>query len=412
MVEDLYAMMTQSLSRDGQGGMRTNLDMGGFQVRNLAAASLPNDAVRKAEYDLKLDILQPSIDVASSTTTDIGAAASQNVRITGTTTITGFGTAAAGTFRRVQFNGILTLTYNATSLILPSAANITTAAGDVAEFVSEGSGNWRCVNYIRFSGSPVNSSAFSGRNLIINGQGCVNQRLYVSGTNTSGANQYTLDRWRVVTSGQNLTFTGDDSRRVMTAPAGGVEQVVEARNVAGGTYVLNWTGTATATVNGTARAKGETFSLTANTDATLRFLSGTFTDVQLELGSIPTTYDRLLYAQELELCQRYLPALNSSAPGTICIIAATTSTAGRAIIPFSVEPRIPPTGITTSAASGFLAFTTSGSTIALSTLAFSDASLAAANLSLTVGIASFTAGGASFLIASGTNQILFTGCEL
>lgn len=352
------------------------------------------------------------VDVASATATDIGAAASQNVRITGTTTITGFGTVAAGTFRRVRFADALTLTHNATSLILPGAANITTAADDVAEFISEGSGNWRCVAYSRASSAPVVSSSFSGRNLIINGQGRVNQRGYVSGTNTSGANQYTLDRWRVVTSGQNVTFTGDDSRRVMTAPAGGYEQVIEARNVVGGTYVLNWTGTATATVGGTARAKGETFSLTANTDATVRFSSGTLSDVQLELGSVPTTYERLSYTQELQLCQRYLPAFNSSAAGTICIIAATTSTAGRAIIPFSVEPRIPPTGVTTTAASGFLAFTTAGSTIALSTLAFSDASLAAANLSLTVGSASFTAGGASFLIAGGTNQILFTGCEL
>ena len=91
--------------------------------------------------------LQPSVDVASATTTDIGAAASQNVRVTGTTTITGLGTAAAGIFRRVRFAGILTLTQNATSLILPGAASITTAAGDIAEFISEGSGNWRCVRY-------------------------------------------------------------------------------------------------------------------------------------------------------------------------------------------------------------------------------------------------------------------------
>lgn len=157
MVEDLYAMMTQSLSRDGQGGMRTNLDMGGFRVRNLEAPSLPNDAVRKAEFDvtaakanevdLKLAILQPSVDVASATTTDIGAAASQNVRITGTTTITSFGTAAAGTFRRLRFAASLVLTYNATSLILPGGVSITTAAGDIAEFISEGSGNWRCVGY-------------------------------------------------------------------------------------------------------------------------------------------------------------------------------------------------------------------------------------------------------------------------
>ena len=92
------------------------------------------------------------VDVASATTTDIGAVASQNVRVTGTTTITGLGTVAAGTFRRVRFAGILTLTHNGTSLILPGSANITTAAGDVFEFISEGSGNWRCVDYTPASG--------------------------------------------------------------------------------------------------------------------------------------------------------------------------------------------------------------------------------------------------------------------
>jgi hypothetical protein len=106
----------------------------------------------------KLDAVQASVDVASATTTDIGAAASQNVRVTGTTTITGLGTVAAGTFRRVRFAGILTLTHNGTSLILPGAANITTAAGDVAEFISEGSGNWRCVDYVKSVGLGLPSS--------------------------------------------------------------------------------------------------------------------------------------------------------------------------------------------------------------------------------------------------------------
>jgi hypothetical protein len=53
----------------------------------------------------------------------------------------------------VTFSGILTLTYNATSLILPSsAANIATAAGDVAEFIYLGSGNWKALNYAKASG--------------------------------------------------------------------------------------------------------------------------------------------------------------------------------------------------------------------------------------------------------------------
>lgn len=86
-------------------------------------------------------------DIASATTTDIGAATGNFVHITGTTTITGLGTIAAGAIRVVRFAGVLTLTHNATSLILPTGANITTAAGDTAIFISEGSGNWRCVNY-------------------------------------------------------------------------------------------------------------------------------------------------------------------------------------------------------------------------------------------------------------------------
>jgi len=97
---------------------------------------------------------EAAVDVASATTTDIGAAASNLVRITGTTTITGLGTAAAGVARWVRFAGALTLTHNATSLILPYGASITTEAGATALFVSEGAGNWRCYWY-----QPATSSA-------------------------------------------------------------------------------------------------------------------------------------------------------------------------------------------------------------------------------------------------------------
>lgn len=94
-------------------------------------------------------------DIASATTTDIGTATGNYVQITGTTTITGLGTSAAGVWRNVTFVGVLILTYNATSLILPTSANITTAAGDTALFVSEGSGNWRCLSYLRRSGAAL-----------------------------------------------------------------------------------------------------------------------------------------------------------------------------------------------------------------------------------------------------------------
>ncbi len=94
-------------------------------------------------------------DVASASTTDIGGAASNNVRITGTVTITSFGSGAAGIHRNVRFAGALTLTHNATSLILPTAGNITTAANDTLEAVSLGSGNWIVTDYQRASGEAA-----------------------------------------------------------------------------------------------------------------------------------------------------------------------------------------------------------------------------------------------------------------
>lgn len=90
-------------------------------------------------------------DIASAATTNIGAATGEFVTITGTTTITSFGTVDAGIVRTLHFSGALTITHNSTSLILPGSSNISTAAGDVAMFRSLGSGNWRCVGVMRAS---------------------------------------------------------------------------------------------------------------------------------------------------------------------------------------------------------------------------------------------------------------------
>lgn len=165
------------------------------------------------------------------------------------------------------------------------------------------------VNWVQVSGTgnvTLNGGPLSGfRNLIINGNFAINQRVYVSGTAVGAANTYTLDRWRVVTSGQGLNFSASGNGNQITAPAGGVEQVIEGASIAGGAYIINWTGTASATVNGTARIKGESFTLTANTNATVRFSSGTVSVVQLEPGSVATVFENRPIGIELDLCQRY-----------------------------------------------------------------------------------------------------------
>ena len=78
--------------------------------------------------------------IASAATTDLSTVNANYITVTGVTTITALGTMTAGIVKKLKFAGILTLTYNATSLIIPGAVNITTAANDVAEVRSEGAG--------------------------------------------------------------------------------------------------------------------------------------------------------------------------------------------------------------------------------------------------------------------------------
>lgn len=84
--------------------------------------------------------------------------------VTGTTTITTIDTTGGvGTVIKLHFDGILTLTHDGTNIILPGAANITTAAGDEAEFLEYATGDYRCTVYTKVSGEAVvSASASSG----------------------------------------------------------------------------------------------------------------------------------------------------------------------------------------------------------------------------------------------------------
>lgn len=93
-------------------------------------------------------------DIASATTTDLGTVLTFRARITGTTTVTGFGN-QPNTWRIVRFAGALTLTHNATSLILLSGASRTTVANAIGWYESDASGNWREIYY---SATPASTT--------------------------------------------------------------------------------------------------------------------------------------------------------------------------------------------------------------------------------------------------------------
>ncbi len=162
-------------------------------------------------------INETAVTLASVSTTDIGAAAGNAVRITGTTTIAALGTAQSGSRRTLTFAAALTLTHNAASLILPTGANIVTAAGDVAEMESLGAGNWRCVGFARASGQPlaggggltgvINASSSFSINSTYNNK-LIRGTASLTATLATVASLPTPFNVRVLADGAGVTITG------------------------------------------------------------------------------------------------------------------------------------------------------------------------------------------------------------
>ena len=95
--------------------------------------------------------------IASASTVDLCSTPRNYLTISGTTTITSFGsTCPAGVVKLVTFSGALILTYNATSLIIPGGNSVQpTSAGDQATLVSLGGGNWQVAGYTPVSGGAL-----------------------------------------------------------------------------------------------------------------------------------------------------------------------------------------------------------------------------------------------------------------
>jgi len=125
LLEDLVDAISQSVSKDGQTVLTGDLQMGGFKLTGMGAGSAAGQTLTWEQ----LFAQGTETDVASAATTDIGVQNSNFLRITGTTTITSFGTNYRGP-RFLRFAGAVTLT-NSSTLVLPGGADFTTTAGNV-----------------------------------------------------------------------------------------------------------------------------------------------------------------------------------------------------------------------------------------------------------------------------------------
>lgn len=273
------------------------------------------------------------------------------------------------------------------------ATNFQNASSATANMVTDASGN------VSFGGTAAMSSSFL-RNRIINGNMAVDQR-NAGATQTftaAAALAYSVDRWYGYCTGANVTgarvtgATANQYRYQFTGAASvtaiGFGHRIEALNsadLAGTTATLSvvlantllttvtWTayyanttdtfgslasptvtsiatGTFTVTSTATQYSTNITVPAAATTGIQILFtvgaqISGTWTigNVQLEVGTIATPFERQLYNAQLAQCQRYYYSLGGGTFEQFGTGATTGTTGGSLPFQFPVVMRVAPT---------------------------------------------------------------------
>jgi hypothetical protein len=151
------------------------------------------------------------------------------------------------------------------------------------------------------------------RQAIINGGFTVNQRAYVSNA-VLDSGKYGHDRWKAGASGGDYTFTQLASATQITIKSGkSLIQVVEDKNVVGGSYTLSWEGTAQARFGKDSATPSGAYAVspititgqTAGTVMSVEFNEGTLGKVNLNVSSVALPFQPKSYEEELRACLRY-----------------------------------------------------------------------------------------------------------
>jgi hypothetical protein len=129
--------------------------------------------------------------VASAATVDLGIQTGNYIQITGTTTITSFGsTGQAGQRRTIVAAGAFTITNSANILI--GGGSYTTSVGDVLTFNYEGAGVWRQTGAALASGGPLVAPGIRTVQMVATSTTLAVYNLYVSCQMTAIGQSVTL----------------------------------------------------------------------------------------------------------------------------------------------------------------------------------------------------------------------------
>lgn len=163
-------------------------------------------------------------------------------------------------------------------------------------------------------------------NLLINAQGMINQRGASPSSNLSSISlnekRYFLDRWKsIVNNTASWSYNSNGNIATITAPGGGISQIIERINIVPGRHILTWRGNAIANIieagtskgtgnGGTGEIKILFVDLAGTGDVEIKFTDGIFSLPKFERGNIRTEFDYRNVASELALCQRYYEVLD------------------------------------------------------------------------------------------------------
>lgn len=132
-----------------------NSEFGGIAAASTTEVLTGTNSTKAVTPDALAALWEKGGDIASAATISVGEGGLFHV--TGTTGITDidFATATNGRAVWIEFDGILTLTHNATTMNLPGSANITTAAGDRMLVAQDSGDNVHVLVYQRADGTPL-----------------------------------------------------------------------------------------------------------------------------------------------------------------------------------------------------------------------------------------------------------------
>lgn len=172
---------------------------------------------------------------------------------------------------------------------------------------------------------------------------------------------------------------------------------------------------------------GSTYSGTAGAWAAGTFISATgavsvigtlsatwyVTGVQLEVGTVATSFDFRSYGTELALCQRYLPAFQATTTtGPLPGIATALTTNVNLIFNHPVPARVQGTGVVVSANTHFN-FSNNDGNSSSTAVSFAAGSPSASQIVITVAVSRGATTTPGWIYANNASAILYiTGCEL